>query len=118
MHCGLLLWSYLSLGQSCSDLKAHQKEDVMGIILVLLILALIFGGLGFAIHALWIVAVVLLIAWAVMFRSEGTSERGRNGNNSRVVDSRTDLWGSRLCNPCIVDCCCGPTYRLGSHVPI
>jgi len=38
----------------------------MGIILVLLILALIFGGLGFAIHALWIVAVVLLIAWVVM----------------------------------------------------
>lgn len=46
--------------------KAHRKEDVMGIILVLLILALIFGGLGFAIHALWIVAVVLLIAWVVM----------------------------------------------------
>ena len=39
----------------------------MGIILVLLLLALIFGGLGFAIHALWIVAVVLLIAWAVAF---------------------------------------------------
>ena len=37
----------------------------MGIILVLLLLALIFGGLGFAIHALWIVAVVLFIAWVV-----------------------------------------------------
>jgi len=39
----------------------------MGIILVLLLLALIFGGLGFAIHALWIVAVVLFIAWMVAF---------------------------------------------------
>jgi predicted RND superfamily exporter protein len=47
--------------------KAQRKEYVMGMILVLLILALIFGGLGFAIHALWIVAVVLLIVWAVMF---------------------------------------------------
>ena len=37
----------------------------MGIILVLLLLALVFGGLGFAIHALWIVAVVLFIAWVV-----------------------------------------------------
>jgi hypothetical protein len=39
----------------------------MGIILVLLILALIFGGLGFAIHALWIIAVVLFVVWAVAF---------------------------------------------------
>jgi hypothetical protein len=39
----------------------------MGIILVLLLLALIFGGLGFAIHTLWIVAVVLFIIWAVAF---------------------------------------------------
>ena len=39
----------------------------MGIILVLLLLALIFGGLGFAIHALWIVAVILFIAWVVAF---------------------------------------------------
>lgn len=48
----------------------------MGIILVLLILALIFGGLGFAIHALWIVAVVLLIAWAVMFALGRGRSRG------------------------------------------
>jgi hypothetical protein len=39
----------------------------MGIILVLLILALIFGGLGFAIHALWIVAVILFVVWVVAF---------------------------------------------------
>jgi hypothetical protein len=46
---------------------AQRKEDVMGIILVLLLLALIFGGLGFAIHALWIIAVVLFIAWVIAF---------------------------------------------------
>lgn len=39
----------------------------MGIIAVVLILALIFGGLGFAVHALWIVAVVLFIAWLIGF---------------------------------------------------
>jgi hypothetical protein len=39
----------------------------MGIILLVLLLALIFGGLGFAIHALWIVAVVLFVVWVVAF---------------------------------------------------
>lgn len=37
----------------------------MGIILVLLILAILFGAVGFAIHVLWIVAVVLLVLWLV-----------------------------------------------------
>jgi len=39
----------------------------VGIILLVLLLALIFGGLGFAIHWLWIIAVVLLIFWLVGF---------------------------------------------------
>ena len=50
----------------------------MGIVLVLLLLALIFGGLGFAVHALWIVAVVLFIVWAIAFilsRSRTNSAR-------------------------------------------
>jgi hypothetical protein len=37
----------------------------MGIILVLLVLALIFAGVGFAVHVLWIVAVVLFALWLV-----------------------------------------------------
>ena len=37
----------------------------MGIILVLLVLALIFAGIGFAVHVLWIVAVVLFVLWLV-----------------------------------------------------
>ena len=51
-------------------------EDVMGLILLVLLLALIFGGLGFALHWLWIIAVVLFIAWLVgfAFRS-GTGSR-------------------------------------------
>lgn len=37
----------------------------MGLLLVLLILALIFAGAGFAVHVLWIVAVVFLVIWLV-----------------------------------------------------
>ena len=39
----------------------------MGLVLVVLLIILIFGGLGFAIHALWIVAVIFAIAWLVGF---------------------------------------------------
>ncbi len=37
----------------------------MGVLLLVLLLALIFAGAGFALHILWIVAVVLLVAWLV-----------------------------------------------------
>ena len=39
----------------------------MGLILLVLLLALLLGGLGFAVHVLWIVAVVVFIAWLVGF---------------------------------------------------
>jgi hypothetical protein len=48
----------------------------MALVVVLLLLALLFGGLGFAIHALWIVAVVLALVWIVRFLIGG-AERGR-----------------------------------------
>jgi hypothetical protein len=44
-----------------------KEVVVMGIILLILLLALIFGGLGFAVHALWIVALVLLAVWLIGF---------------------------------------------------
>ena len=37
----------------------------MGIILLVLLLALILGGLGFALHWLWIIAIILFIFWLV-----------------------------------------------------
>jgi hypothetical protein len=52
----------------------------MGVILLVLLLALLFGGLGFAVHALWIVAVVVFLAWLIGFgvaRGEGTGGRAR-----------------------------------------
>ena len=39
----------------------------MGVVLFVLILALLFGGLGFAVHILWYVAIALLIVWLLGF---------------------------------------------------
>ena len=39
----------------------------MGIILLVLLLALILGGLGFAIHILWWIALVVLVIWLLGF---------------------------------------------------
>ena len=43
----------------------------MGLILFVLLVALLFGGLGFVVHALWIVAVVLLCVWLLGFVMRG-----------------------------------------------
>lgn len=48
----------------------------MGLILLVLLLALIFGGLGFVAHALWIVALVVLVVWLVGFAMRGTTAAG------------------------------------------
>ena len=39
----------------------------MGIILLVLLLALILGGLGFAIHILWWIALIVLVIWLIGF---------------------------------------------------
>jgi hypothetical protein len=39
----------------------------MALLLVVLLLALLFGGLGFAVHFFWVLAVVFAIAWAAGF---------------------------------------------------
>jgi hypothetical protein len=51
---------------------------MMGLILLVLLIALIFGGLGFAAHVLWVVAAVVFIAWLAGFalaRGEGAGGR-------------------------------------------
>jgi hypothetical protein len=37
----------------------------MGLILIVLLLALLFGGLGFVYPLLWIVALVLFVGWVL-----------------------------------------------------
>lgn len=44
----------------------------MGVILLVLLLALILGGLGFALHALWWIAVALFVVWLIGFGVRGT----------------------------------------------
>ena len=39
--------------------------------MLVLLLALLFGGLGFAVHALWIIAAVLLVLWVLGFVMRG-----------------------------------------------
>jgi hypothetical protein len=43
----------------------------VGVVLFVLLLALLFGGLGFAIHVLWYVAIALLIVWLLGFAMRG-----------------------------------------------
>ncbi|HWB65994.1 MAG TPA: hypothetical protein VG708_04090 [Mycobacteriales bacterium] len=43
----------------------------MGAVLLVLLLVLIFGGLGFAVHVLWIVALVALALWLLGFFVRG-----------------------------------------------
>ena len=50
----------------------------MAIILLVLLLALILGGLGFAVHLLWWIALVVLVLWLLGFLiriGEGTGRR-------------------------------------------
>ena len=51
----------------------------MGLILLVLLVALLLGGLGFAVHWLWIIAAIVLIFWLVGFglgRGESAGSRG------------------------------------------
>jgi len=51
----------------------------MGLILILLILALIFAGAGFALHVLWIIAIVFFVAWLVgLAFGRGSSRSARH----------------------------------------
>jgi membrane protein YdbS with pleckstrin-like domain len=55
------------------------RNTHLGIILLVLLLALILGGLGFVLHILWWIALVVLVVWLLGFlvrMGEGTS-RGR-----------------------------------------
>jgi hypothetical protein len=48
----------------------------MGLILLVLLLALVFFGLGFMLHVLWIIAIIFFIAWIVGLGLRAGSGRG------------------------------------------
>jgi hypothetical protein len=45
----------------------------MGALLLVLLLALILGGIGFAVHVLWWVAIFVLVVWVLGFAFRGSS---------------------------------------------
>jgi hypothetical protein len=51
--------------------KQHEREFEMGLILLALLVVLLFAGLGFALHVLWIIAAVLLVVWIIGFLVSG-----------------------------------------------
>ena len=56
--------------------STHLRRGGSVVLLLALLLVLIFFGAGFALHILWIVAVVLLVLWVVGYalgRGEGAS---------------------------------------------
>jgi ABC-type dipeptide/oligopeptide/nickel transport system permease subunit len=51
----------------------------MGLILLVLLLALLLGAGGFAVHTLWIIALVVLFVWVLGFAlARGEVAGGRN----------------------------------------
>jgi len=53
----------------------YRKDFVMMIILLVLLLAIILAGLGFTVHVLWWIALVVLAIWLVgfLFRAAETA---------------------------------------------
>jgi hypothetical protein len=49
----------------------------MALILVVLLLALLLGGLGFAVHVLWWIAVAVLVIWLLGFLLRSAEGGGR-----------------------------------------
>ena len=50
----------------------------MAALIVLLLILALFGGLGFAVHALWFVLIAALLIWAIGFLfGSGASAGGR-----------------------------------------
>jgi hypothetical protein len=52
----------------------------MALVLLVLLLALLLGGLGFAIHILWWIALIVLVVWVLGFLirvGEGGGRRSR-----------------------------------------
>jgi hypothetical protein len=51
----------------------------MVVLLAILLVVLLLGGLGFVLHVLWWVAIVLLVVWLVgLFMRRGTSTGTRS----------------------------------------
>jgi hypothetical protein len=54
-----------------------RKERWMLLIALFLVLALLFFGLGFTLHFLWVIAAIIFVFWLAGFAFRAGSGRGR-----------------------------------------
>ncbi len=66
-----------NFGVSNNLTSAPYERCKMGLVILLALLVLLFFGLGFTIHLLWIIAVVLFLVWIIGFFVRGIEGRGR-----------------------------------------
>ena len=60
-------------------MRRAGSGPIVGLILLVLLIALGLGGLGFAVHTLWIVALVVFFVWVLGFAlARGGAAGGRN----------------------------------------
>ena len=52
-----------------------NKEGTVALILLILLLAIILAGLGFAVHLLWWIAIIVAVVWLLGFVFRGGSRR-------------------------------------------
>jgi lysylphosphatidylglycerol synthetase-like protein (DUF2156 family) len=81
-----VVYNFIGTGTTIDSQQTGQWQPTKGvhmaIVIVAALLVLLFFGLGFAIHFLWLVAVVFFILWLVGFavgRGEGAGRRGWYG---------------------------------------
>jgi hypothetical protein len=60
-----------------NSVGVHKKGIEMAFVIVVALLVLLFFGLGFALHLLWIVAVVLFVLWLAGFAVGRGESAGR-----------------------------------------
>jgi energy-coupling factor transporter transmembrane protein EcfT len=55
---------------------ASTKGEHMPALIVLVLILLIFGGIGFAVHFLWYVLIIAVLLWLIGFFVGGVSDGG------------------------------------------
>ena len=66
-------------------LAVSKGENMVALLVLLLILAL-FGGLGFAVHFLWIVLIVAVILWLIGFFVGGAAGAAGAGLGLAIIE--------------------------------
>jgi hypothetical protein len=67
------------MGVSPTGKRLKRRLIHMGPLLLVLLLALLLFGVGFAVKILWWVAVVVLVVWLLGFVMRGTGTGGARG---------------------------------------